>query len=91
MHHCNFREEIQVGGIDIRGSAPPKKYAVDVRVRDEHSLMKAVLNSLNGVDIMYTVEISPPLTKNSVFVLPIEPLEDLPIGINHYYSVLHID
>jgi hypothetical protein len=85
---CNFREEIQVGGIDIRGSAPPKKYAVDVRVRDEHSLMKACLNSLNGIDIMYTVEISPSLTKNSVFVLPIEPLEDLPIGNYNYHSVL---
>ena len=70
---------MQVGSIDIRGSST-KKYAVDIRVRDEHSLMKAALNSLDGIDIMYTIEISPPLLRNSVFVLPIEPLEDLSEG-----------
>ena len=70
---------MQVGGIDIRGSTQ-KKYAVEVRVRDEHSLMKAVLNSLNGIDIMYIVEIKPPLSRNSVFVMPVEPLEDVPVG-----------
>ena len=74
-----IREEMQVGSIDIRGSST-KKYAVDIRVRDEHSLMKAALNSLDGIDIMYTIEISPPLLRNSVFVLPIEPLEDLSEG-----------
>ena len=42
--------------------------------------MKAVLDSLPGVDIMYTVEISPSLTKNSVFVLPVEPIDNLLIG-----------
>ena len=77
LHQIYCREELEVGGIDIRGSNM-KKYAVDVRVRDDHSLMKAVLNSLAGIDIMYTVEISPSLAKNSVFVLPVEPLEDLP-------------
>ena len=71
-----IREELQAGGIDIRGSTT-KKYAVDIRVRDEHSLMKAALNSLDGIDIIYTVEISPPLSRNSVFVLPIDPLEEL--------------
>ena len=70
---------MQVGGIDIRGSTQ-KKYAVEVRVRDEHSVMKAVLNSLNGIDIMYIVEIKPPLSRNSVFVMPVEPLEDIPVG-----------
>ena len=71
---------MQVGGIDIRGSTQ-KKYAVEVRVRDEHSVMKAVLNSLNGIDIMYIVEIKPPLSRNSVFVMPVEPLEDIPVGM----------
>ena len=70
---------MQVGGIDIRGSTQ-KKYAVEVRVRDEHSLMKAALNSLHGIDIMYIVEIKPPLSRNSVFVMPVEPLEDVPVG-----------
>ena len=73
------REEMQVGGIDIRGSTQ-KKYAVEVRVRDEHSLMKAVLNSLKGIDIMYIVEIKPPLSRNSVHVMPVEPLECEPTG-----------
>ena len=70
---------MQVGSIDIR-SASAKKYAVDIRVRDEHSLLKAVLNSIEGIDVMYTVEIHPPLSKGSVFVLPIDPLEDLSEG-----------
>ena len=79
-----IREELQAGGIDIRGSTT-KRYAVDIRVRDEHSLMKAALNSLDGIDIIYTVEISPPLSRNSVFVLPIDPLEELLDG-NHFIT-----
>ena len=75
----NYREEMEVGGIDIRGSTI-KKYAVDVRVRDEHSLLKAALKSLPGIDIMYTIEINPSLLKNSVFALPVKPLNELPIG-----------
>ena len=78
----NYREEMEVGGIDIRGSTI-KKYAVDVRVRDEHSLLKAALKSLPGVDIMYTIEINPSLLKNSVFALPVKPLSELPIGKNN--------
>ena len=74
---------MEVGGIDIRGSTI-KKYAVDVRVRDEHSLLKAALKSLPGVDIMYTIEINPSLLKNSVFALPVKPLDELPIGKNNY-------
>ena len=78
----NYREEMEVGGIDIRGSTS-QKYAVDVRVRDEHSLLKAALKSLPGIDIMYTIEINPSLLKNSVFVLPVKPLDKLPIGKNN--------
>ena len=78
----NYREEMEVGGIDIRGSTS-QKYAVDVRVRDEHSLLKAALKSLPGIDIMYTIEINPSLLKNSVFVLPVKPLDELPIGKNN--------
>ena len=75
---------MEVGGIDIRGSTSTK-YAVDVRVRDEHSLMKAVMNNLSSLDIIYIVQIFPPLNSNSVFILPIQPFDDLPIGKN--YSV----
>ena len=78
----NYREEMEVGGIDIRGSTS-QKYAVDVRVRDEHSLLKAALKSLPGIDIMYTIEINPSLLKNSVFVLPVKPLDELPLGKNN--------
>ena len=70
---------MEVGGIDIRGSTSTK-YAVDVRVRDEHSLMKAVMNNLSSLDIIYIVQIFPPLNRNSVFILPIQPFEELPIG-----------
>ena len=73
---------MEVGGIDIRGSTS-QKYAVDVRVRDEHSLLKVALKSLPGIDIMYTIEINPSLLKNSVFVLPVKPLDELPIGKNN--------
>ena len=82
LNTTNYREEMEVGGIDIRGSTI-KKYAVDVRVRDEHSLLKAALKSLPGVDIMYTIEINPSLLKNSVFALPVKPLDELPIGKNN--------
>ena len=81
-NNTNYREEMEVGGIDIRGSTS-QKYAVDVRVRDEHSLLKAALKSLQGIDIMYTIEINPSLLKNSVFVLPVKSLDHLPIGKNN--------
>ena len=75
-----FREEMEVGQINIRGSSSAK-YAVDVYVRDEHSLLKAALKSLPRLDIMYMVEIFPPLRRNSIFVLPIQPLEEMQTSI----------
>ena len=70
---------MEVGEIDIRRSSSGK-YAVDVSVRDEHSLMKAVMNNLSTLDVIYIVQIFPPLNSNSVFILPIQPFEDLPVG-----------
>ena len=68
-----FREELEVGHIDVNPGL--RKNDLEVRVRDDHSLLKAVLNSFQQIDCMYIVEIRPPLVRKTVFVVPIDPFD----------------
>ena len=65
---------MEAGSVEVK---PLSADAIEVQVKDSHSLLKCALNDLDEIDCAYIAEISPGLEKESVSFLRIKSTEEL--------------